>query len=290
LKIGVFGARGFIGENFCSYLREIGVSFLDLGRFDHSQVPPDVLNTNFSDLDAIVWAASNVNPKIANESPVLVEYELQLWENFIKCIKSLESISKTQLHLIFLSSGGCVYDGDSAPFEVGDSTTGTNSYGKMKLKMEAILTSSIQNHTILRIANAYGPQQPSGRGQGVFAEWNRSLVKKEPLMIFGSTLQVRDYIHVRDISEGIFLAVKLQIKGVYNLGYGTGISLEYAQSLYSRFWKHRLNFEFHPNREIDRASFWLNMRRTEKVFNWRPKINLENGVREMLKKLESPIL
>lgn len=258
---------------------------MEFGRLEVSQTPLNQVIPQLSSIHVILWAASNVNPKIANESPEKVLNELLLWENFVTRIKLFESIANKSIQIIFLSSGGCVYDGDSPPFEVGDSAQGVNNYGKMKLRMERILVNSTDNYTILRVSNAYGLGQPAGRGQGVFAEWNHSLIAKEPLKVFGSVKQIRDYINVVDVSKGLFLAAKLKTKGTYNLGYGTGSSLEYVQTLYSEFWNSSLKFEYHPDRMIDRSSYWLNMSKTEEILNWMPQVSLELGIRRMLENL-----
>lgn len=259
--------------------------FIEFGRLYVSQTPLDLVIPQLSSIDVILWAASNVNPKIANESPEKVSHELLLWENFVTRIKLFELNVNKSIQIIFLSSGGCVYDGDSPPFKVGDSAQGINSYGKMKLRMESVLLDSTETHTILRVSNAYGSGQPAGRGQGVFAEWNQSLIANEPLKVFGSVKQIRDYINIVDVSKGIFLAAKLKTKGTHNLGFGTGYSLEYAQSLYSEFWDSGLKFEYHPDRVIDRNSYWLNMSATEDILNWRPQVDLELGIRKMLENL-----
>lgn len=285
MKIGIVGGKGFIGRNFCSYLREIGVPLIEFGKLEVSQTPLDQVIPQLSSIDVILWAASNVNPKIANESPEKVSHEFLLWDNFVARIKLFELIVNKSIQIIFLSSGGCVYDGDSPPFEVGDSAQGINHYGKMKLGMESILVNSTDNYTILRVSNAYGSGQPAGRGQGVFAEWNQSLIANEPLKVFGSVKQIRDYINIVDVSKGLFLAAKLKTKGTHNLGYGAGFSLEYVQSLYSKFWDSSLKFEYHPDRVIDRNSYWLNMSKTEEILNWRPQVDLELGIRKMLENL-----
>jgi UDP-glucose 4-epimerase len=265
------------------------VPYVELGRFQMSEILPDISMAALSSVDTIVWAASGVNPKMANDSPQQVANELLLWKHFISKVALLESTLGKNLQIIFLSSGGCVYDGTSPPFEVGDPARGINYYGKMKVQMEQMLVDSLSFWSILRVSNAYGLGQPSGRGQGVFAEWNHSLIEKRPLRVFGSINQVRDYINIVDVSKGIFLTSQFKTRGIFNLGYGTGYSIEQAQELYGRFWKFPLAFEYHPKRGIDRNSYWLEMRNTQSAFNWRPQIDLEQGIREMLERLKSPL-
>jgi len=283
-NIGVFGFAGFIGSNFCEMGSNFNNIIYKLDRFEaglNNQFQID----KFFNIDTFIWAASNVNPSIAENSPELVNSEIKTWKNFLNFIKDLKDVTKKIRKVIFLSSGGCVYDGSLPPFKVGDSANGINSYGKMKAYMERSLIESGIPYTILRIANAYGAGQPNGKGQGVFAEWNYSLKLNKPLRVFGSTQKVRDYIHVSDIVNAIDKSIKSETNSIFNIGSSQGISLDQIIEIYKTNSKFPIRLEFAGNRELDRKGYWLDIHKTQEILNWNPTIDLESGIKKMLENL-----
>lgn len=77
----------------------------------------------------------------------------------------------------------------------------------------------------LRIANPYGPRQQMKHSEWGIVNWFvRLALDGQPLTVFGSGSQARDYIYVDDIAEA-FLATAKSPKSwnqVYNVGSGTG--------------------------------------------------------------------
>ncbi len=285
MKIGVVGSKGFIGKNLCAYFESLGTDFIDLGRVTITDELDQKENYNIGLVDSIIWAASTVNPKNAEIAPHLVDFEITNWKLFLDYVKDLQDDAKTEIRIVFLSSGGCVYDAGIPPYHVGDSTRGINEYGKMKINMENLLIDSHIPYTILRIANAYGPNQPFGRGQGVIAEWNNSLRNQQSLKVFGSTTKVRDYIHIDDVVKAINLATKLHNNAILNVGSGEGVRLEQVMYFYRKYFGKNIDFQFTPDRKIDRQGYWLDISKTHEILNWNPTIDLESGIKKMLENL-----
>lgn len=78
---------------------------------------------------------------------------------------------------------------------------------------------------VIRPFSGYGPHQ--SRDHAVTAILERAIRRENPLVVWGSGDQIRDYIHVSDIVGATLAKVEEGVHGfeVLNLGYGKGISL-----------------------------------------------------------------
>jgi dTDP-L-rhamnose 4-epimerase len=87
----------------------------------------------------------------------------------------------------------------------------------------------------LRFFNVYGPRQAlSNPYTGVLAIFASRLLNKRPPLVFEDGLQRRDFVHVRDVSLAVKLALETEVGvgRVYNVGSGQSRSiLSIAQDL-----------------------------------------------------------
>ncbi len=82
------------------------------------------------------------------------------------------------------------------------------------------------NTVSLRLSNPYGPRQQMKHSEWGILNWFvRLALDSQPLTVFGSGVQKRDYIYVDDIAEGFLVAATADHirSSVYNLGSGMGI-------------------------------------------------------------------
>lgn len=81
---------------------------------------------------------------------------------------------------MLLSSASVVYASDTKPRVEDTPLALSDQYGRLKVSLENVPESSELDYGILRVTNAYGPEQRSGRGQGVTAEWLGSARENRP--------------------------------------------------------------------------------------------------------------
>ncbi len=95
----------------------------------------------------------------------------------------------------------------------------------MKLAAEKYISMYDELHGIptcaLRISNAYGPLQPTERGQGVVAAFLGAARAQNPVRIFGDGSIVRDYVFVQDVADAVVDLSRLaSVPRVVNVGTG----------------------------------------------------------------------
>lgn len=272
--VAIVGSKGFIGKNLCNYFSDQGYTITQY----NSNLPFDLndlkLRQEIHSIDVIIWAASKVNPAIADKSPELVLNEFESWTNSLSLLK----LENWQGRLIFLSSGGCVYESGIAPFSEEDPAEGSNAYGKLKSRMETQLRYSGLKHAILRVSNVYGPYQKHGRGQGVIAEWMNCIKNDKPLLVFGSKDNFRDYIYVLDVCRGIDSVLEIESSDTYNLGAGVPTTIGQLLTIFNESARKKLEVIEYSSRNYDRSGFFLDIGKFEKAANWEPNIDIKTGI------------
>ena len=273
-KIGIVGSGGFLGSALTLNLSIRGHEIIGFSR-DSVLTHPDTLKV-IRDLDYVVWSASRTNPSVAENQPELVSMEIEEWQEFLQAILDLHP---PKLKIIFFSSGGCVYSGEGPVFREVDASDGINLYGSMKSRMEIALMASSIPYTILRVANIYGPNQPTGRGQGVIAEWVARANQNLPLLVYGDLNSARDFLFISDFLEAIQLVLKLEGNHVINLGSGMDTKLDNVLRALSANSQDELDVTHLNPRKFDRSAYRLDISLAKELLNWSPKVNIEKGIR-----------
>ena len=152
----------------------------------------------------------------------------------------------------------------------------------MKIDLENSLADKIPNSVSARLSNIYGPGQPSGRGQGVIAEWFSTLQSGGALKVFGDLGSSRDYLHIDDTIDAIRILAGGKVTGVVNVGSGVQTTLQDLIKIFRKVSRTNLNFEFNSKRIFDRSAYYLSVEKAKDKLGWSPKIVLESGIKSLL--------
>lgn len=81
----------------------------------------------------------------------------------------------------------------------------------------------------LRYFNVFGPRQdPDSQYAAAVPIFIDKALRNETITIFGDGQQTRDFIYVKDVAAAnVYLAEHSQFTGVYNLGYGSSITIRH---------------------------------------------------------------
>lgn len=141
--------------------------------------------------------------------------------------------------------------------------------------------------TALRLTNTYGPRQLMKHNrQGFIAWFVRLAIEGGDIPLFGGGRQHRDMNHVEDVVDAFLLAADEKADGeVYNLGTDRSVSLRRIAEMLVRLsgrgrW-HAVPFPPEKKR-IDIGSYHADISKIRRELGWRPRIDLEEGLRETL--------
>lgn len=139
---------------------------------------------------------------------------------------------------------------------------------------------------VLRGFNIYGPRQSlSNPYTGVTAIFISRLKNNQPAVVFEDGLQTRDFVSVHDVARAFVLALEKDSANyqMFNIGSGKGTTiLEVGQILSRLLGKSGLiqvNKEFRKN---DIRHCFADTSKARKLLGWEPKINLEQGLKELI--------
>lgn len=136
--------------------------------------------------------------------------------------------------------------------------------------------------TISHCSNNYGPFQ---HGEKFIPTVIRSLLSKQPIPIYGSGKNVRDWIHVEDHVEAVWtILCKGRVGEVYNIGGGYECSNEQLArtliELYDPTLEHLITHV--PDRKGHDFRYALSNEKIEKELGWSPKISFHEGIEATL--------
>jgi UDP-glucose 4-epimerase len=137
----------------------------------------------------------------------------------------------------------------------------------------------------LRLTNVYGPgMRVKDARQTFLGVWIRSVVDRDPILVFGDGTQLRDFNYVDDCVEALLLAaMSPKADGqIYNLGGNEAVSLADLARRLERLapgTEARL-VPFPPDRKaIDIGDYHGDYRRICGDLGWSPQVTLEIGLR-----------
>ncbi len=274
-KILVTGGKGFIGSHLVDALVEnFEVFVIDNGLSGNNVNPKatyydaDIrflknISEYFKGIDFAFHMAAIPRTVWCIDDPILC-YET----NVLGSLNVLEAALKNNIKRVILTSSNIVYAADT-PYKTG------------KLAMEEIArvyTSLYGLSSIcLRNSNVYGSRQrEDGIGPNCFASIKKSIKENGYIEITGDGEQTRDFTHVSDIVQANILAMNSDVTGNIDLCTGRNVSLNYIASLF------KAPIKYVPDRIGDIKHIIQNNTESENRLNWKAKIRLEEGIKDVM--------
>ena len=226
-NITIFDNFSSSSKNDISHLLENGVNLVTGDILDY-----DLLLKSMANHDFVIHLAAqtSVSQSIADPKTtidIIVDGTVNV----------LKSCVKTNVKNLVFSSSGAVY-GDSLDAVISENSqlSPLSSYGASKLVAEYNLQTFSKlfglNCISLRLFNVYGNGQSSEAG--VIRKFLKNISKELPLEIFGDGTQTRDFVHISDVTQAFYRAIKnIEAKhgDVYNIGSGVATSINELASL-----------------------------------------------------------
>ena len=293
MKVLVLGGTGFIGSHLVDRLLESGHRvrvFSRRGERFRSPLPEvDYRHGEFADkaavaealvgVDCVVHTLSTMVPSTSNLEPVQ-----DIRDNLICTVQLLQLMVQTEVtRIVYLSSGGTVYGNPvQCPVHEDAPLSPLCSYGVVKVAVENYLHMFQKLHgirpVVLRPSNPYGERQGHLGVQGIISTFFSNFLAGEESTIWGTGDTVRDYVHVSDLAELVAAAVEKNISGIFNAGSGVGVSICELIELMGKVTRCPLPVHYAPERAFDVKTVFLDISRAREVFQWTPKVHLQEGL------------
>jgi nucleoside-diphosphate-sugar epimerase len=311
MKILIFGISNFIGFNIGNELIKkfniIGTISNNLNKYDSlKKLRIKKLNKKIKILKCDFNHKIEIKNIIKNQLPDIVINVAGYTKNYSHktfnkkkgysinvnplktIIKSLNKISKKQI-LYFHIGSSWEYSQNIQLCNEKSNKKPKIPYGIQKLRATKILKKISNDKTkiiVLRIFNIFGDLDNKRK---IFPYLINNL-KNNKISTLSSGLQMRDYIHVSDLSNAIKQIIKNKKKltnfEIFNICRGKPYSIKKISSKICKIFRKRnnlVNFDSKKNRDFENKIFFGSCSKIKRITGWKPT-NFNKSLRLLLKK------
>jgi UDP-glucuronate 4-epimerase len=304
MTILVTGGAGFIGSHVCEALLAQDHHVVCLDNFDDFYDPlikrsnitscrshprfeliegdildPPLLQRVFEaqriDLVIHLAARAGVRPSIQNPA-------LYVKVNVEGTLNILEMMRKFSVKKLILASSSSVYGNNvKTPYSETDNVDyAISPYAATKKACEVMAYTYYHLYGIeafcLRFFTVYGPRQ---RPEMAIHYFTRSLVKDEPIRVYGDGSTCRDYTFITDIIDGILSCIK-NLRGyeVINLGESRTVSLISVIHTIENAVNKKARIQWMPLQAGDVVKTFADIDKARRLVNYDPHVQIEEGI------------
>ena len=310
----VAGGAGFIGFHLCKSLLAQNykvICFDSLITGDKSNLKDFLDNQNFTFLekditkltdrelaaDFIFHLASPASPNKKSPRSYINHPIETLLANSLGTYNLLELAKKTSSKFLYASSSEVYGDPAVSPqnedyFGNVNPNGARSVYDEGKRFGEAMTMAYFRKFNldvrIIRIFNTYGPFMQEDDGRVVSNFINQAILNK-PITIYGNGSQTRSFCYVDDMVEGLMLAMfSDKTKGeVINLGSPNERKISELATMIKDITSSRSDIIFEDLPEDDPKIRKPDIGKAEKLIGWRPKVEIEQGVKNTVEYFKS---
>lgn len=303
----VTGASGLLGAEFCKKYCGSFDKIYQLGR-TKANVNAEWINYDLSkggklilpQVDVVFHFAGQTSIAFAKEN---IEDDLNInVTGLLKIINALKKNNKPNKKTFLIIAGTATQIGYTSKEDEVDENFADNPitfYDISKSMAERYLLQSIYEGWIdgcaMRICNVYGGiKEGQKKDRGVIDKIFQDALNGKNINFYGSGECIRDYIYIEDVVSAFYYAWLNRgfVNGKYfYLGTGIGVSLKDAFTLVAKIAQDITGVSVDvssvdpPNNisKIEFRSFVANNKKLIQATNWKPKFDLESGIKHSYK-------
>ena len=308
MNILVTGGAGFIGFHVTKALLERGNNVVIIDNFnDYYDVKLkearikelgknnnlDVIKADISDYDAInnIFKKHKFNKICHLAAQAGVRYSLEnpfAYEksNILGTLVTLEMARKHNIKdFVFASSSSVYGNNKKIPFSENDNVDKPVSlYAATKKSSELLAYTYYHlyglNCTGLRFFTVYGE---FGRPDMALFKFVKNILEDKPIDVYNNENMKRDFTYISDITNGILAAIDNPFPyEIINLGNGKPIELSYFIECIENALGKKAIKNMLPMQSGDVKITHADIKKAEKLLNYKPKIKIEEGIKRFV--------
>jgi len=306
-RILITGGAGFIGSHLCERLVNEGNEVICLDNFFtgnkdniiHLMSNPyfevirhDIEKPLFVEVDEIYNLASPASPIHYQKDPVKT-----IRTNVMGAINVLDLAKRTGAKVLQASTSEVYGDPEIHP-QVEEYRGNVNCigvracYDEGKRCAETLFFDYHREYgvdiKVVRIFNTYGPKMTLNDGR-VISNFISQALQNRDITIYGDGSQTRSFCYVSDLIDGMIKMMNSSITGPINLGNPTEISILDLAKKIIELTDSKSKIIFKPLPEDDPKQRQPNIKKAKKYLNWKPIINLEEGLKNTIEYFRSKL-
>ena len=295
-KILITGGGGYVGSVLCTTLINLGfkVTVVDLMKYDKGSLNHLYYHKNFKLIKQDV-RNKKLMKKLIKKNEYLIPLAALVGAPLCdknkkdavsvnhKSIKSLVSLCSAKNKIIFLTTNSGYGIGEKNKFcDENSPLKPISLYGRTKCDAENEVLKS-KNFICFRLATVFGFSYRMRTDLLVNNFVNKS-VRTNKLKIFEPHFR-RNFIHIRDVVDGIVFAIKNFNKlksNIYNLGLSSAniSKLMLAKKIRKQIKKLKIKI-IKNKKDPDKRDYFVSNRKIEKK-GFKARVSLEDGIKELI--------
>lgn len=305
-RILVTGGAGFIGSNFCNINKnKFEITALDnLFLGDKKNLDEDVNfiegdACNPADLDKIGSVDYVVHLAGTSSAPMFMEDGFV--DGYVNSIKSFVTVldwaRKNGVKRVLYASTSSLYGNNPLPLMESQEVTPINHYAVTKRTYEYCAKCYNKVYPEMdiigfRFMSVYGPnEEAKGKFANLISQFCWDFARKRVPVIYGDGSQTRDFTNVRDVVQGLTLAIETDKKlgaDVFNIGTGYSVSVQDIANALEKAFDNGIKAKNIPNpvKEDYIKGQHADISKIKEVLGYEPKVKLDDGIKEQVENLQ----
>jgi UDP-glucose 4-epimerase len=304
MRVVVTGGAGFIGSHLTDAFLAKGdevivVDDLSAGRPGRLNDQVALHKVSISDATALAAVVAHARPQLichlAAQIDVRSSVEAPAQDaqvNVVGTVNALEAARMAGARVLFASSGGALCGRDAPIPSTEDVLPRPESpYGIAKYCAEQYI--GLYNrlhgtrHSVMRLANVYGPRQDPGGDAGVIPIFCGAALANEDPTVYGDGTQTRDYVYVGDVVSAFLAAADADRPGTWNVGTGVETSVLDLVRIIADVTGRPVRPRLRPARPGELLRSVLDVSRAAQELGWRAATGLAAGIDNVCRWIEA---
>ena len=300
-KVLITGGAGYIGSMLATELLKDGheVTIIDLMKYDKGSLNHLYFHKNFKLINKDIRNLNIMKKLIATHefiiplaalvgAPLCEKYKKEAIDINYKAIKNLTKMMTSRNKIIYLTTNSGYGIGEKNKYcDENSPLKPISLYGRTKCDSEEEVMKNVKNYICFRLATVFGYSYRM-RSDLLVNNFVYTAIKKKKLTIFEPHFR-RNFIHIRDVVEGIKYSMKNFNKlksNVYNLGLSSAniSKLMLAKKIKKQI--KSLKIQIVTNmKDPDKRDYFVSNKKIEKK-GFKAKISLDLGIKELINLFE----
>jgi len=300
MKILITGGAGFIGSHLVEKLikkkhKILVIDNLSTGRIENIKpflshikfLKKDIskistIEKYFKNIDVVFHLAA-----LADIVPSINSPKKYFLSNVLGTLNVLEASVKYKIKkFVYTASSSCYGIPKNYPTDEKEKIDTKYPYALTKKNGEDLVLHWAKvyklNATSFRLFNVYGTRsRTSGTYGAMFGTFLKQKIRKYPFTVVGDGSQTRDFTFVTDVVDVLIKSIKYKKNSqIFNVGSGQSVSINRICDLLGG------QKQFIPLRPGEPKKTFADIKKIKKELNWKPKIQIEKGVKVLLSNIE----
>lgn len=287
----VTGGAGFIGKYTVQELKKEGFEPIIVDRkekpsdFPFKYYSLDVTSCDFekvfkeNNIEYVIHLAALPSVALSIDTPLK-----DCMDNYYATVNVCSFAKKYNVKKLVFSSTAAVYANPKyLPVDEEHPTAFLSPYAITKNASENYIKFCGLDYIIFRYSNVYGYGQDCKGEAGVVAKFFDLMSQNKPIQIHGNGEQYRDFVNVKDVAKVNVLALEKDITNTtINVSTNTKTTIKELFEILKEGLNYSLEPEYTQARRGDIPKSVLNNKKLMELFDYVPKVDIKNSLKEMV--------